>query len=351
MQKVIDVRSDTVTQPTAKMRKAMSEAIVGDSIMGEDPTVNQLEAMGAQIFGKEAGLFVTSGTMANQIAVMVFCRRGDEIILGSDTHMLNLEVGGLSALSGVQPRVINVPRGYYDPQVVEKSIQPPGIQLAETSLICIENTYDLNKGFIVQPENMREIATIGEKYAIPIYMDGARIFNSAAACDSDVKIFAQHVDALQVCLTKGLAAPFGSLLIGSKTFIDRARLMKQRLGGGMRQAGIMAAAAIVALKEMRERLSEDHKHAKLLAQGLLQIDSRLLNIEDVETNVLTIDVAHLGVHRQVDGDAFLQAMSQQQVKIKKIGDTTFRMITHYHITEVEVEAIVGAVAHAVKLFS
>ncbi|MEW6661028.1 MAG: threonine aldolase family protein [Bacillota bacterium] len=343
---MIDLRSDTVTQPTEKMRAAMYTAVVGDDILGEDPTVKKLEELAAQIFGKEAGLFVTSGTMANQIAVMVYSRIGDEVIVGKDTHIFNLEVGGLSALSGVQPRPIEVVNGYYDPAVVQANVRPQGVQSPDTCLICIENTYNLNKGLPVTLENIEEVCAVGREYHIPVYMDGARIFNAAAALGIGVQELTGPVDSLQVCLTKGLAAPFGSVLVGSAEFIHKARKMKQRIGGGMRQAGIMAAAGIVALEEMVHRLPEDHHRAKTLAKMLLEVDQDLLNIKDVQTNIIAIDIAHWGV----DGDIFVKELLARGIKIKKIGRTAFRLVTHCQIREEDLPVVAQAVAEVQEQF-
>ncbi|KAB3535213.1 threonine aldolase [Alkaliphilus pronyensis] len=346
MNRILDIRSDTVTQPTDEMRKAMAEAIVGDDIMGEDPTVKRLEKLACEIFGKEAAVFVTSGTMANQIAVMVYSKLGDEVIVGSQSHILNLEVGALAAICGVQARSIEVVDGHYDAEVIENAILGKGIQSTDTGLICLENTYNLNRGLIVTTENMKEIKMIGAKHKIPVYLDGARILNAAVAEGKDVKEFTKHVDALQVCLTKGLAAPFGSLLLGDKEFISKARKMKQRLGGGMRQAGIMAAAGVVALENMVSRLDEDHKRAKTLAHRLVKIHEGILEITEVQTNIVSLNLGFLSI----DGKTIQEEFLKQGIKVKKIGDKSYRMIIHYQIKDEDIDYIADVTEEIIQRY-
>lgn len=331
----IDLRSDTVSLPTNEMLEAMKDAELGDDIIDGDPTVRKLEELGAEMFGKEAGLFVTSGTMANQVAVMVYTERGQEIILGEKSHMYNLEVAALSCMSQVQPRAVSVDKGYFDPFEVENAIQSPGIQAAVTGLICLENTYDLNRGYAVTQENTREICKLAEKHKIPAFLDGARIFNAALALDKDVKELVEDVDSVQLCLTKGLAAPVGALLFGRKSFIDEARWIRQRIGGGMRQAGVIAAAGVVALEKMVDRLQEDHENTKMLAQGIKEIDSRLLDLSDVQTNIVSIDIAPLGLN----GDEFFEQLLERGIKIKKIGPTAFRMVCHHNIDKDKINKV------------
>lgn len=343
MTETIDLRSDAVTLPTKEMLEAIVGAELGDDILGEDPTVKRLEELGATILGKEASLLVISGTMANQVAVMTFTQRGQEVILGDQSHIYNLEVAALATMSQVQVRLISCPAGYFDPVEIENAVQLPGIQEATTGLICLENTYDLNRGFVMSLENTEEIGAIGRKYSIPVYMDGARIFNASLALGKSAKELVTPVDAVQVCLTKGLSAPLGSLLIGKKDFIEEARRMRQRIGGGMRQAGVIAAAGIIALTKMVDRLAEDHENAQVLAQGLNEIDECLLEYE-VQTNIVLIDVGSLGI----DGDFFLNQVMQRGIKIKKIGRTSFRMICHYGVTRKEIDKVLIAIREIVK---
>lgn len=340
----IDLRSDTVSLPTEEMLEAMRNAKLGDDVLGEDPTVQRLEQLGADMLGKEAALFTVSGTMANQIAVMVYTDRGQEVIVGKESHIYNLEVGGLAALSQVQARPISCPTGYFDPEDVENAIQSANIQTANTGLICLENTYNLNRGLVVTPENMREIRSIAEKYRTPLYLDGARVLNAATALSIDVKEITCYVDSLQLCLTKGLGAPVGSLLMGDKGFIAKARRIRQRLGGGMRQAGVLAAAGIVALETMVSRLSMDHENAQFLAHGLSRIDERLLNPAEVETNIVAIDVGPLGI----SGDDFLSKSLENGIKIKKIDPTAFRMVCYHNITRKHIEQVVEVLGQIIE---
>src|SRR5699024_8104534 len=234
----IDLRSDTITLPTSEMMETIPQTSLGDDILGEDPTVRKLEKKAARILGMEDALLVISGTMANQIALMNFSQRGQEVIVGKDSHMYNMESAGISALSQVQVRLVDVINGYYNPDNIEESISLGDIQKPKTALICLENTYDLNGGYSVTIDNMKEIMEVANKYNIPIYLDGARIINAATALDVKPKSLCDHVDAVQFCLTKGLGCHLGSILAGSERFIKLAKFNRQRLGGGMRQAGI-----------------------------------------------------------------------------------------------------------------
>lgn len=339
----IDLRSDTVSMPTEEMLDAMKNAELGDDILGEDPTVKKLEKIGAEMFGKEAALFTVSGTMANQIAVMVYTERGHEIIVGKESHMYNLEVAALSTLSQVQVKAISCPGGYIDPVVLESEIKVASLQTAATGLVCLENPYDLNKGFVMSLNNISQIKAVCDKYNIPIYMDGARIFNAAVALNTDVKEIVKDVDAVQFCLTKGLSAPVGSLLVGTKEFIDEARRIRQRLGGGMRQAGVIAAAGIVGLEKMIDRLPEDHEKTRVLFSGIKAIDERLIEDSIADTTIISLNVAPLGI----DGDSFLQNMLDHQIKIKKIGVQQFRMVVHRHITYEDIDKVLDCLKEVV----
>lgn len=339
-----DFRSDTVTQPTPQMRQAMLEAEVGDDILGEDPSVQKLEELSAAMFGKEAALFAVSGTMANQIAIMALTQLGDEIILGQETHIYNLEAGALAALSCVQARPIPSCQGIFAPQDVKRAIRPRGVQAPISRVLCLENTYDLNRGYPLTPDYQAEMAELAHNSNMTIYLDGARIFNAAAALNVELSALARDVDALQFCLSKGLAAPFGSMLLGTREFIEKARWIKQRIGGGMRQAGHMAAAGIVALTTMQERLAEDHSNAQRLATGLAAIDERLVDVNTVKTNVVQIDFAPIGK----TAAAVTEALLQQQIKIKPISESACRMITHWGITEADVDYALAAIKKIVR---
>lgn len=334
MTRLLDFRSDTVTQPTDQMRRAMADAIVGDDGLGEDPTVQRLEAMTAAMFGKEAGLFVISGTMANQIAVMTLTQLGDEIIVGEDSHIFNLEVGGLAALSGVQPRPLRAEWGRFSPADVKKAIRPKGLQAAVTRVLSLENAYDLNRGIPLPLSYLQEMADTAHHHGVTVYLDGARIFNAALGYNISLAELCRPVDCLQFCLSKGLAAPVGSLLLGKKEFIDKARWIRQRIGGGMRQAGHMAAAGIVALEEMLPRLQQDHDNASRLVAGLVAIDERLVDCRVALTNIVHINFGAAGRR----AEPIARSLLEHNIKIKLIDEGACRMITHWGIEQDDIDA-------------
>ena len=319
----IDLRSDTVTIPTEQMRDAMRNAIVGDDVLGEDPTVIKLEEMGAELFGKEKGLFVVSGTMANQVAIMTLCRRGDQIVVHNRSHIYNLEVGGLASTCGVQPRVLSAQMGCYDLAELEQEIHSPELQKAPTTLICLENTFDLNRGLVVPYEHLKQVSALAERRGVRVYLDGARIFNAAVALRTSVAHLGEGVDAVAACLSKGLGCPVGSLLFGQKDFIAEARRMRQRLGGGWRQAGVLAAAGIVGLEQMIDRLPEDHENARILAKGLIELGLGV-DLSQVQSNIICINLEPVGV----DAGTFCNHLGRLGVKTKPIGPREVRMVTH-----------------------
>lgn len=327
MEKLIDLRSDTVTQPTIEMRQAMFDAVVGDDIQGDDPTVIKLEAMVAEMLDKEAGLFVCSGTMANEVAIMTFTNRGDEIILADNSQMFNMGAGGLAALSQVQTRTFSIKNGIYDVDLLESLIQIKGVQHPITSTICLENTNDLHKGLVVPKENIDEVCAMAKRHNLSVFLDGARLFNAEVASGIPAKDIVENCDAVMIALTKGLAAPFGSVLVGSKEFIEKARFHKQRLGGGFRQAGFMAAPAIVALQTMMPQLSIDHENARALG-ALLKGNKKLdINTDEIHTNIIlgVLDDSAMPI------DEFVEKLLAVNIKIKKLSKNSFRMITHYGI--------------------
>jgi threonine aldolase len=332
--KFIDLRSDTASQPTDEMRTAMANAIVGDDFLGEDPTVERLETMSAAMFGKEAGLFVISGTMANQIAIMALTQPGDEVIVGSEAHIYNLEAGGLAALSSVQARPLRAEQGRFSAEDVREAIRPKGLQSSITRVLCLENTYDLNRGIPLPRAYMQEMADIARQHDAAVYLDGARIFNAAIACDTPLDVLCQPIDCMQFCLSKGLAAPVGSVLTGTREFIARARWMRQRIGGGMRQAGHMAAAGIVALEKMLPRLRDDHKNARHLAEGLASLDARIVDPAAVLTNIVRADFSAAGR----TAAEIAAACAAHNIKVKPIGTSTVRMITHWGIEREDIDA-------------
>ena len=343
MTKIIDLRSDTVTTPTERMREAMKDAAVGDDVLYEDPTVRKLEEMGAELFGKEQGLLTVSGTMSNQVAVLSLCKKGDQIIVHDRSHMYNLEVAGLASIGGVQPRPVFALGGRYDLDELEREVFTSQIQTAPTRLICIENTFDLNRGLVIPKEHIDEVVHLAEKHNITVYMDGARVLNAAVKLNMNPAKLCEGVDALALCLSKALACPIGSLLVGSSEFIARARRMRQMLGGGWRQAGIIAAAGIVALEQMVDRLAEDHENARLLAEGLITLGLGIDSTQ-VQTNIIHIDLSVLGV-TSVD---FCSSLLEKGVKAKPVGLYEVRMITHKDFKASDIETVLDAVSMCLK---
>lgn len=339
----IDLRSDTVTLPKPEMMAAIANAQLGDDILGEDPTVKELERKAAELLGMEDAMLVLSGTMANQVALMTYAHRGQEVILGKDSHIFNLEGAAMAAVAQVQARPIDVFGGYYDPEVIEEEIQTGDIQRAQTGLICLENTYNLNKGLVVSIDNMREVKELARQYRLPVYMDGARIFNALEELAMPPEQLGQYVDAVQFCLTKGLGCPLGSILAGNKEFIRVAKLNRQRLGGGMRQAGIIAAPAIYALDHMIDRLKEDHKRAMKLARGIQEIEGLGIDLKEVQTNILSPVISE----ESLDADSLIGHLFEKGIKVKKIGKHQFRMIVHYQITDDDIGEVLTALKEIV----
>ncbi len=285
---MIDLRSDTVTLPTAAMRRAVFEAEVGDDVYGEDPTVNRLQELAAEMVGKEAAMLVPSGTMGNQTAVLTHCRPGTEVILEADSHIYYYEAAAASVFAGVQPRPLAGKRGSLPAELVEWAIREDDIHLPPTSLICIENTHNRAGGTVVPLENMQAVYEVACRHNLPVHLDGARIFNASVASGVPVQDYTACATSVQFCLSKGLGAPVGSILAGPRDFINEARRWRKRLGGGMRQAGIFAAAGIVALETMIERLAEDHANARMLADGLAVLKGIEFNPDDVDTNIVIV---------------------------------------------------------------
>ncbi|MCM3670358.1 low-specificity L-threonine aldolase [Mesobacillus maritimus] len=340
---MIDLRSDTVTKPTEEMRKAMYLAEVGDDVYGEDPTVEKLEETAANVLGKEAALFVTSGTQGNQIAVLTHCRPSQEIILEAESHIFYYESGAVAALAGVQTRTIPSIRGAMDPRKVHEAIRGIDIHYPETGLICIENTHNRAGGAVVPVENMKEIYQVAKKHQVPVHMDGARLFNAAVAADVDVKEFAQYSDTVQFCLSKGLGAPIGSIIAGGKDFIQRAKVWRKRLGGGLRQVGVIAAPGLIALTNMKDRLAEDHENARLLADGIRNIDG-LAVVNEVETNIVVVDVKELGV----TADEFVVALKAEGVLSGSAGLSTVRLVTNLNVSANDIKLAIDAISRAIN---
>lgn len=331
--KQIDLRSDTVTKPTEEMRQAMAQAEVGDDVYQEDPTVNKLEAIAAEILGKEKALFVTSGTQGNQIAILAHTDQGDEVILEADSHIFYYEAAAASALAGVQMRTIAGNRGAMDPVTVEQAIRPKDIHFPKTALICLENTHNRAGGAILITEYMQKIASIAKQHNVAVHLDGARLFNAVVKVGQDVKTFTQHVDTVQICLSKGLGAPIGSILAGSTAFIEKARIWRKRLGGGMRQVGVLAAPGIIALTKMVERLAEDHQHATMLAEGLANIAGLSVDVASVETNMVKVTITH----PELTADRLVEQLRQEGVLCNRVGKLMVRLVTHKDITSSDIE--------------
>ena len=327
IKKVIDLRSDTVTLPTDEMRDAMFRARVGDDVYHEDPAVNLLEEKAAQIVGKEAALFVSSGTMGNLISVLTHCQRGEEALLEMESHMYYYEVGSMSAIAGVMPRLFKGEKGIPSVESIKSAMRIENIHFPKTTLICLENTHNRAGGTVITPEIMEEIYQFFRKRKISVHLDGARIFNASIALGVDPRALALNTDSVMFCLSKGLSAPVGSILAGSKNFIQRARKNRKMLGGGMRQAGIIAAAGIIALDKMIERLSDDHKNARLLAEGLSKIEGIKIDLETVQTNMVYIDFSALGIN----ASRFIKELWNERILVSPISVKRFRFVTHYGI--------------------
>jgi len=342
--KKIDLRSDTVTLPTDEMREAMNNAEVGDDVYQEDPTVNQLEELAAKKVGKEAALFVPSGTMGNLIAVLTHCQRGDEVILEVDSHIYYYEVGGMSSVAGVIPRLITGDKGIPNPQDIKRALRDENLHYPKTNLICLENTHNRAGGTIALPEVIEEIYQLAHQRNIQVHLDGARIFNAAVALNIEPVLLTKNVDSVMFCLSKGLSAPVGSILAGSKEFIQRARKNRKMLGGGMRQSGILAAAGIIAIENMVERLGEDHKNARILGESLADISGIEVDLETVQTNMVCFDLNKSGM----DTYQFLLKLAEYNILGSPRPPTKVRLVTHYGISEGDIYATIKAIKEIVS---
>ena len=327
---MIDLRSDTVTLPTPAMRRAMADAEVGDDVYGEDPTVNRLEALAAERMGKEAALFVPSGTMGNLTSVLTHVRRGQEVILGDESHIFIHEVGGASALGGaIYHTVPTNPDATLSLDAIERAIRPASkdVHYAEAGVICLENTHNRRGGAVLTPEYVERVGALARSRGLPLHLDGARIFNAAIATGRPVTDWTRHVSSIQFCVSKGLAAPAGSIIASDRAFIDRARRQRKMLGGGMRQVGILAAAGIVALTAMVDRLAEDHANARQLAADLAAIPGVELDPPHVQTNIVIFKVPE-----GTAVDAFVAAARREGVLVAGVGGRRIRAVTHYGIS-------------------
>jgi threonine aldolase len=334
----VDLRSDTVTRPTPEMREAMAEAEVGDDVYMDDPTVNQLQEKAAEMLGREDGLFVPSGTMGNLLALLVHCQRADEVIVGDKSHIYLNEVGGMAALGGVHPRPVkNQPDGTLALEDVRAAIQSVDVHHTITRLICIENTQNVCGGVPLSVEYTQALGKIARENGLAFHIDGARIFNAAAALNVPVKDLVGPADSVMFCLSKGLVAPVGSMLVGSKKFIARARHLRKMLGGGMRQVGVLAAAGLISLDRMTGRLEQDHVRAGKLLKGLEQVKSLVLDKPLIQTNMVYFDLA---AEVQLTVQQIADEMKKRGILVDWAGERRFRLVTHYWVDDAGVERTV-----------
>jgi len=328
--KKIDLRSDTVTLPSPEMMEAIQRAKLGDDVYEEDPTVNELQELAAEKMGKEAALLVTSGTQGNLVSLLSQTHRGDEIILESRAHIYLFEVGGMAAIGGLMARPVYGERGFLKPEQVVANIRGDNIHFPRTTLLAIENTHNYAGGTVLDEEGMNALAEVAHENGLRVHLDGARIFNAAVALKTDVKRLVRKVDSIQFCLSKGLAAPIGSLVVGDRDFIKRARKYRKMLGGGMRQAGIIAAPGIIALEKMVNRLAEDHETAKLLAERLSKVEG--VEVQEPETNILFINISGTGKKPKW----LVQELKKKNIIIRSGLDGRIRLVTHYGITKEDI---------------
>ena len=342
----IDLRSDTVTKPTPEMREAMAEAEVGDDVYRDDPTVNRLEELAADMLGKEAALFVPSGTMGSLIALLGHCQRGNEVIIGNQSHIYLNEVGGMSALGGIQPCPVQNQRdGTLALDDILASIRTEDVHHPITRLVCIENTQNICGGVPLTLEYTRQVGELAHRNNLSFHIDGARIFNSAVAQNVPVRDLVEPADSVMFCLSKGLAAPIGSMLVGTKPFIARARHIRKMLGGGMRQVGIVAAAGIISLERMTERLAEDHTRAKRLADGLRELKGLIVDPGSPYTNMVYLNLSE---NVPVNAQQVTQTMKDLGVLVDPENARRFRLVTHYWIDDDAVEKTVSAFKRSLK---
>lgn len=330
----IDLRSDTVTMPTDEMREAIANALVGDDVYCDDPTVNKLEKLAAEKIGKEAALFVPSGTFGNQLALFTHTRRGQEVIVGKNNHIVIHEVGASAVIAGVQLRTIDTVNGKMNPSEVERSIRQDDIHEPETGLICVEQAHGC--GAVVALENLQEIKKIAKKHSIPVHMDGARIFNAATSLNVDVKEIAECADTVMFCLSKGLAAPVGSVLVGSKKFIDKARKNRKLMGGGMRQIGVLAAAGIIALEKMTLRLEEDHQNAKYFSEELSKLPGVNVKFDRTDIDMIYFEMGEDVISEKV----FVEKLFEKNIKVSGTEDGEYRFVTHVGVTKSDIDFVI-----------
>ena len=338
----IDLRSDTVTKPSAEMRQAMADAEVGDDVYGEDPSINELQQKAADLLGKEAGLLMASGTMSNLVAALTHCKRGDEIIMGDQAHMFWNESAGASALAGAQLRLVpNDPQGRIDLDDLKNAIRPKGnVHMPPTTLICLENTHNRCSGGVLTPDDTKRVADIAHEAGAKVHLDGARLFNASVSLEVPPAALVQDVDDVSFCLSKALSCPVGSILCGSHEFIEGAHKWRKMVGGGMRQAGVLAAAGLVALDNMVERLADDHSNAKRLAEGLANIQGISVDPTSIQTNIVIFEISE----SSGNADDVINELANEGVLVTYPGQQSLRMVTHRHISASDIDEALSRVA-------
>ena len=333
MTKIIDLRSDTVTQPSEQMRDAISNSLLGDDVFGEDPTVNEIEQKAAQIMGKESALLVPSGTMGNLVSILSHCERGTEIILGHKSHTFIYEGGGISSVGGIHSRqLLNDDFGIINLDDIKQAVRDDNVHYPKTSAISLENTHNMCFGSPIEPNYIKSVSVIAKENNLKLHIDGARIFNAAVSLNIDVKDFVKNVDSVTFCLSKGLAAPIGSVVCGSKKFIDKARRHRKVLGGGMRQAGIIAAAGLISLDDCIMQIKKDHNNAKVLAEGLNKIKGLSVQLNLVQTNIIFFKLES----DEITAQALVESMNSKGIKFFETSPNRFRLVTHYGITKKDI---------------
>ncbi|HEX3244496.1 MAG TPA: low-specificity L-threonine aldolase [Chloroflexota bacterium] len=339
----IDLRSDTVTLPTEAMRDAMRDAPLGDDVFGEDPTINRLQELAAEMTGKEAALLVSSGTQGNLVSLMSHCQHGDEVIMEAQSHTYWSEQGGMASLAGLLPRLVESERGCPTAETIQAAIRSDDQHNPRSGLVCLENTHNRHGGTVSRPQQMAAIKRVAEAHGLPVHLDGARLFNAAVALGVEARELTEHVDSVTFCLSKGLSCPVGSIVCGSRDFIGRAHRARKVLGGGMRQAGVIAAAGIVALGSMIDRLAEDHANARRLALGLHELPGVTIDLDRVETNMVYVDFGG----SSVTADALEADLRERGVLTRPSYDRV-RLVLHYGIEAADVDFVIDSIADALR---
>ncbi len=339
---MIDLRSDTVTKPTKAMREAMYNAMVGDDVYGDDPTVNELEAYAAKLVGKEAALFVPSGTFGNQLALLTHCQRGDEVLLGDDCHIVQHEVGAAAVIAGVQLRTLISKKGILDPEEIRSKIREEELHYPRTGLICLENAH--SNGRVIPLKAMASVREIALERQVPVHLDGARLFNAATYLKVDVKEITKYCDTVMFCLSKGLCAPVGSILAGSKSFIERGRKNRKLMGGGMRQAGVIAAAGLIALKEMPQYLKNDHENALYMGKQLAELEDVTVFMDDIQISMVFFKIEK----KEIDYDALVTYFADAGILINSHENGIMRFVTNHDVSKEDARTAVAKLHDFIK---